>query len=194
MLTIMLFALLQAVPATPLAIDLMKVDFTAVKGFRSDQASILGIKVGDKASDARAGLEKAGYVWKDSVTKPPSEGLETLHHPEVWDSKGNTLLVLVLRGDRIESVIIQSALGKKLAGNSARLFNRSIINKDSPLRFELLGREDHQSANGSTVYKFIQFEYDKEGLRVRGLSLGLDPELPSEVAITLELVKPAKVR
>lgn len=158
-------------------VEVTRTDFTKVERVRSTQLTTFGAALGDEREKALGAIRAAGMAI---TTKPRSEWLG------VYDGN-DEVAILLFQDGRLAKVAWQKPMTRYLAGDSAKLLDDTIARPESPLRLQLLGREDSRTVEGGAL-PLVTCSYDREGLRISELSTS------TQRIILVHLVPPAKPR
>jgi hypothetical protein len=164
--------------------EITRVDFIKTERLRSTNLSVLGLRLGENVPLARAAIEEEGLSW---AALAPDRA-------EVRDGLGKALLVISIQDESLTEIAIHDGLAAQIPGRSRSLFDKRILDKDSPLRLELLGREDRRSVFNNPVLQTVEYLYEKEGLRIGGFSIPGSRSTAPTWGVNVTLRSPAKSR
>jgi hypothetical protein len=172
-------------------LEVTQTDLTKIDKIRSVSLSLFGIALGDRTQAAEAKARAAGFRLEE-VDASRRSGQVSAGFIRVFDSSDNEVFGIGDEGGTVTQLVLRSDLAPRLAGESSKLFEASIMEPESALRLRLLGREDNRTVEhpSGTYLTTITISYDKEGIRLtRSLIKGrgdLDP--------VIHWVMPAKIR
>ena len=167
-----------AAPAPAGLIEVTRTDIATVTALRSDSLTTFGVRLGDSEEQMRQRVTMAGLKLQ---ARTKGECCDLL------DQHSNAVAIFHLREGRIAGVAWGSGLRQYMPGRGGEIFNPEIADSDSPLRLELLGREDRREIERG-LYPTVTYFYDREGIRIFRMSIG-DLQI-----VNVELVPPAKPR
>jgi hypothetical protein len=160
-------------------LEVTRSDFTKADKIVASRLSVFGVALGDAPEGAARRLEGAGLRVRQA------EFPGQLYVYEGADQ----LLTLRSENGAIAEIILFQVMVRHLAGESALLLGADITSSDSATRLRLLGREDHRSAERSSVGHTEICSYDREGIRLYRVFFGGSDSLGS-----IRFVTPAKPR
>jgi hypothetical protein len=169
-------------------IEITQTDITKISPIRSVSLALFGIALGDRTDAAQEQAKAAGFR-PEAVTTPQKDGSRFVR---VFDSSEKELFGFKDEGGTVTALTLRNDLAPRLPGESSKLFNASIMEKESALRLRLLGREDSRSVDQprGTSITSVTISYDKEGISLTQSYVGRMGDLPP----TIHLVMPAKAR
>lgn len=168
--------------ASPGKVEMTRSDFTGVQGVRSTNVTFFGIGLGDSKINAKAAAAKAHLSWLPEEEFP--------NNVELQDADGETPAIIQIDEGMVSTMVLHRAASRYLAGNARKLFSADVVDADSPIRLQLLGREDKVTRTEDAASETITYTYDKEGFQLRCIAFAAS----GDVIISFHLIAPARSR
>jgi hypothetical protein len=173
-------------------VEVTKVDFTALPTISSSNLSVFGITLGMNEQDVISTLQRTcpqcSTKLRESTEQPVLD--VTL--------QGDNRSSFSIRYDReaVDQLWLHRPMKRLLIGRSQELLTPEAYTKDSPLRLELLGREDNMTpqVDVGTLHEFTRqtYVYAKEGLQLE--TVAIRSSIGNVDSMTLVLTRPARAR
>ena len=171
-------------PRASNAVEVTKTDFTKLERIRATDLATFGVRLGDALAVAQAKVEKANLTWRPD--------LEDKQRCTIWDQRGKQIAAFDIDAGRVAEIVWWDGMGKYLVGDAPRLFDKTVVDPDSPIRLKLLGRENSHSEQKLLTGRTVTYAYDREGLQIIVVFAAIGDY--RSLSIVVHLVQPAKAR
>jgi hypothetical protein len=174
-------------------VEVTKQDFVGLPRIVSTSLSTFGVRLGMSREETLKALERFYPQVSSKPDKYKTDEVDVTMQSDDWPA-----VWIHFEQGEIDRIEWGPKMEKHLAGRSHMLLTPAAFTKDSPLRLELLGREDNATPDldgTSGVSVDTQtFVYGKEGLRLTMTVAEFGSQHTSLTDTRITLTKPARVR